>query len=640
MDHVHIAQIYAYDRECFNSRRRYEEHLALESPEMSYQYEEDLDRNLPFLDTIEDKILHSVLLSLKPAELQIVQLYVVEGLSITEISKIMGRSKSTISEKVQRIIKKLKKLYFSRTNDVSNRLYSERVFLNLDVQRKPQLGRRKQLMWDELKEQMDMLGDKPYVLEKKRTYSYNDLRTYCSYFNTQYINGNVRRVLLCVRQEFVSYSAILAVYLTGATFSVVNPELPLDRKRYLVEQFQPDLIICQKRDEMQQIEGLNILYTEEVPEQVAGFTEREIVKKYKEPILYIFFTSGTTGMPKGCKIKREGFETFCTWASKEFGFNKEDRYGQYVPLYFDMSLLDLFGGTMHGVTLVPFPTIAEKLRPGIMVKKYQLTFLNVVPQFLELLQRTNQFTSEYLSTLRMMRFGGDKIHTKKLEHLFTQVPELKVVSTYGPTETTCFCFYQIVTKEDYKDHVTDIVSIGNTIPGWNAYLAEEENGVGEIVIYGKYIGEGYLTDTDEKKYVKEYIDGVLEETYHTGDYARIQDGQYYFEGRKDAQIKINGNRISLHEVEFAVLDTGVREAAALFVMEHIICFYVTDGEEQDEVTEKEIKVLLQKKLPRYAVPSFCLEMKALPLNANGKLDRKTLRQMAEDYLQERKEDNE
>lgn len=487
-------------------------------------------------------------------------------------------------------------------------------------------------MWNRLESQMNPSSNKLYVIGKKESYTYADLRRHCSYFNLLYRKRKCRRVLLSVGQEFLSYSAIIAAYMTGSTFCNINPELPMERKRYMVEQFKPDLIICNPRDELMELTEEMVLSTAQLKEEAAAYEGTEIQKEYEERVVYVLFTSGTTGMPKGCMIKREGFETFCKWASATFELKAEDRYGQYVPLYFDMSLVDIFGGTMYGVTLIPFPTITEKLRPGVVVKKHEITFLNVVPQFLELLQRTNQFTAEYLQSLRMIRFGGDKIHTKRLEQLLAEVPELKVVSTYGPTETTCFCFCRVVTKENYKEHTTDIVSIGNPIPGWNAYLADMEDGVGEIVIYGSYIGFGYLNGSDEK-FCKEYINGTWEETYHTGDYARIQNGEYYFEGRKDAQIKINGNRISLNEVEFALLETGVREAAAVFVQDNIFGFYA--DETACTVTENERKLMLQERLPRYAVPSLCVKLEELPMNPNGKVDRKLLRERAVCMMEER-----
>ncbi len=489
-------------------------------------------------------------------------------------------------------------------------------------------------MWESLEKRMTISADKPFVISRKESYTYADLRKYCSYFNTLYRSLKCHRVLLSVGQGFLSYSAIIAAYMTGSTFCIINPELPLERKKYMEEQFQPELILCNPQDELMEAANVPVLSMAHAGKEAFEYEGYEIFREYNEAMAYVLFTSGTTGMPKGCMIKREGFEVFCKWASSAFELNEQDRYGQYVPLYFDMSLIDIFGGTMHGVTLIPFPTATEKLRPGVVVKNYEITFLNVVPQFMELLQRTNQFTGEYLQSLRMIRFGGDKIHRHRLEHLFGEVPGIKVLSTYGPTETTCFCFYRMVTEENYQEHTTDIVSIGNTIPGWNAYLADMEDGVGEIVIYGKYIGFGYLNDTGENKFRKELINGVPEETYHTGDYARIQNQEYYFEGRKDAQIKINGNRVSLNEVEFAMLKTGVREAAAVFVEDNIFCFYA-DKEGADEVTEGARKLMLQERLPRYAIPSFCIKMEALPLNPNGKVDRKELRERAKYIMDER-----
>lgn len=489
-------------------------------------------------------------------------------------------------------------------------------------------------MWESLLKRMENSGDKPFVAGRKENYTYADLRKCCSYFNTLYRRKECRRVLLSAGQGFLSYSAIIAAYMTGSTFCIINPELPLERKKYMAEQFNPDLILCNPLDELMETADIAVLSMKQVGEEALKYEGAGIRKEYEEDMAYVLFTSGTTGLPKGCMIKRKGFDAFCKWASGAFELSEQDRFGQYVPLYFDMSLIDLFGGVMHGVTLVPFPTATEKLRPGVIVKNYGVTFLNVVPQFMELLQRTNQFTGEYLQSLRMIRFGGDKIHRQQLEHLFHEVPGIKVLSTYGPTETTCFCFYRMVTEENYEEHTRDIVSIGNTIPGWNSYLADEENGVGEIVIYGPYIGMGYLSDTGEDKFRREMINGVMEETYHTGDYARIENGEHYFEGRRDAQIKINGNRISLNEVEYAMLKTGVRETAAVFVEENIFCFYAEE-EGARGVTENERKLMLQEKLPRYAIPSFCIKLDALPMNANGKIDRRELRERAKDIMDER-----
>lgn len=489
-------------------------------------------------------------------------------------------------------------------------------------------------MWDDLYRQMSITNDKQFVIGKRESYTYAQLRGHCAYFNDLFIRLGCRRVLLSVGQEFLSYSAMIAAYMTGGTFCVINPDLPLERKKYMAEQYRPDLILCGGRDELMEYTGTTVMSVAQAKEEAAAFEGTEIRKAFDEAVMYISFTSGTTGLPKGCMIKRTGFETFCKWASEAFEFSGKDRCGQYVPLYFDMSLVDVFGGVMHGVTLIPFPTITEKLRPGTVVQKYEVNFLNVTPQFLELLQRTNQFSREYLKSLRMIRFGGDKIHRAQLEHLFEEMPELTVVSTYGPTETTCFAFHRKVTKENYARHTTDIVSIGNPNPGWNAYLADMEDGVGEIVIYGPHIGFGYLNAAGNDSYRREIINGVEEETYHTGDYARIVNGEYFFEGRKDAQIKINGNRISLNEVEFALLETGAREAAAVFVQDNIFGFYSEDAE--GAVSENERKLMLQERLPRYAVPSLCLKVKELPLNPNGKIDRKKLRDQAIEIMRERR----
>lgn len=111
MDEKDIALVYEYDKEYFKSHRRYEEHRAMEISEQILFYEDNIEESMYFLDIIEDMELHRVLVSLKPEELKIIELHVIDGLTVTEIAKLQGKSKSTISEKIQRILKKIKKFY-------------------------------------------------------------------------------------------------------------------------------------------------------------------------------------------------------------------------------------------------------------------------------------------------------------------------------------------------------------------------------------------------------------------------------------------------------------------------------------------------------------------------------------------------
>lgn len=111
MNEKDIALVHEYDKEYFKSHRRYEEHRALENSEQILFYEDNIEEGMHFLDTIEDVELHRVLVSLKPEELKIIELHVIDGLTVTEIAKLQGKSKSTISEKIQRIFKKIKKFY-------------------------------------------------------------------------------------------------------------------------------------------------------------------------------------------------------------------------------------------------------------------------------------------------------------------------------------------------------------------------------------------------------------------------------------------------------------------------------------------------------------------------------------------------
>lgn len=331
--------------------------------------------------------------------------------------------------------------------------------------------------------------NKVFTIEGNKEFAYADLLKMVRCVHTVLRNHGFSRILVCGKQCFFSYASLIGIYLAGGTFCVLNEDNPKDRKQFIIDKFMPDVYLGEKLLDLQtdipQYKYDDIYSMTEYDKETGNFCNNEI--------LYVSFTSGTTGVPKGCVISRKAFEHFCEQAVKIFKFSDEDVCAQYVPLSFDMSLIDIFGGVLKNVTLVAFELNSYKLRPGKYLLKHKITFLNVVPHFITILENGGDFDEEHLRYLRMIRFGGDKVSREYMNKLFKYNRNLEIVSTYGATETTCFCLYKILTKENYESLCTTHAVVGKPLDGWMVSLENvDSSGVGNLVIYGDYIGEGYL----------------------------------------------------------------------------------------------------------------------------------------------------
>jgi len=468
--------------------------------------------------------------------------------------------------------------------------------------------------------------DKQFILNHGIRYLYKDLFNFLVNLNNSLFTNNHQRVLISMPQGFYAYGSILASYLTNATFCFIAKDLPLERKAHIINQFKPDVILTQNDASISNFNTIPIIDFGDTNYLVNLSNPSEtIFSCFDSEIIYVYFTSGSTGFPKGCCIKRISVEKIVLWAIKEFELTGNDIWGQYTPLHFDMSLIDVFGATCLGASLVSFSTVADKLRPGNLIREHKISFLNIVPQVIDILIKAKQLNNEYCQSLSTIRFGGDKVYTCTVEKLFDILPKLIIISTYGPTETTFFCTFMKMNQQNYKNYSTDILTIGEPIPGCKIELENVDNEIGEIVISGEYIGLGYL-GSEQFGYNSIEIDGITHRFYRTGDYAKIIQNFLYFYGRKDSQIKINGQRFSLLEIEVAAKKCGCEDCAAIYFNNMIVCFYIDSNK---SLGNNRLNELLKTYIQEMFLPQKYISMDQMPYNANGKIDRLKLRKILE-----------
>lgn len=467
---------------------------------------------------------------------------------------------------------------------------------------------------------LELESQRIFTYGKDKSWTYSDLKQFIIKFSNYAKQNSLERVAITLPNGFYAYAIIISCYLAGVTYCVVNEDNPLERRKYIYSNFAPDLIISNQEEDCLMIDKVQKL--EPLLETIVSINEKEIYMN-QNSIVYVSFTSGTTSQPKGCRIWATALEEHIQNDLEIFQFHPEDRIGQYVPIHFDMSALDIYGAATTGASLVQFGK-RDKFKPDVLIQKYQITFLNIVPHVIDILNNCGGLNSATLSSLRMIRFGGDKVYKSKAELLFQLNPKLDIVSTYGPTETTMFSTYCKVNKQNIDEMSTDILSIGNPICGSKLMLSNVVDGVGEIVIYGDYVGEGYLGD-EQGGYANVVIDDVKQKAYFTGDYATKKDEMYFFVGRKDQQIKRNGNRISLLEIESALTKFTKKECAVVFLKNKIIC--IIGDEEKEQISSANVFSYLKTLFPPYALPSNIMYFDKVPHNSNGKVDYRQLKEL-------------
>jgi amino acid adenylation domain-containing protein len=429
--------------------------------------------------------------------------------------------------------------------------------------------------------------------------------------------------------------AILAVLKAGGAYLPIDPSYPAERRAYMMRDAAvPVLLTSSKLASKFQIDGpAKTICLDTEWESIATQPEANLLSKGDlDQLAYVIYTSGSTGRPKGTLITHRGLTNYLCWSLDAY----EVAAGSGAPLNlaigFDATITSLFPPLLTGgsVVLLPEEEGIEALQKALISER-QFSLVKITPAHLEMLGHMGRLEAFARAANRFV-IGGEALRGDVVEQWRQYAPDIRLINEYGPTETVVgCCVYEV------KHSITGSVPIGRPIANTSLYVLDGNRNpvpvgvAGELYIGGAGVARGYLNQPEltQSRFVPDpFAKESGARLYRTGDLVRyLPDGNLEFLGRADAQVKVRGYRIEPGEVESVltshplVNEAAVVAAAGPDGSPFLACYFVPDGAAP---AGAELHAYLAKQLPEYMVPAVFIPMEALPLTANGKLDRSAL----------------
>ena len=491
---------------------------------------------------------------------------------------------------------------------------------------------------DYLDETVQRCPKKIGFVDQEGEVSFKKFRDYSYAVASEIINRNVFKKPIAIyldKSTKCLYSFMGVVY-SGNFYTPLDVDMPIERVRKICEVLEPEYIITDAAHE-DTVSGLGVPLI--LLDNLDGSFNLEAIKNVNRKIIdtdlvYVLFTSGSTGVPKGVSISHRNVITYMEWSAEAFGFNETTVFGNQTPFYFSMSVLDIFQTLKSAATINIIPKKLFSF-PAELLEYIDANGINTiywVPSALCQVANLKALENpKHLGKLHSVLFAGEVMPTKQLNMWRRALPDAMYANLFGPTEVTDICSYYILNRE-LKD--SESVPIGQACDNMSLLILNDKNKevkkgeIGELCARGASLAYGYYNSSDKTKmtFVQNPLNQSYPETiYRTGDLVYVNElDEIIYVSRKDFQIKHMGYRIELGEIEAAVssLD-GIQRACCLYDKEksRIVLFYSGCLEMRD--IKRGIKTLI----PKYMIPNDFVKMEEMPPNLNGKIDRQKLNNM-------------
>ncbi len=434
---------------------------------------------------------------------------------------------------------------------------------------------------------------------------------------------------LVANDDIETYAAIIALWLEGKCYIPVNPETPQERNLNVL--MQADISVVIDSSEKPLFAGLNIIRSKDLFFTEINLTPNDVSD---DVIAYIFFTSGTTGIPKGVPISRSNLAGFIeAFFALEIKMDSTDKCLQMFDLTFDLSVMSYLAPLLKGACVYTIPK--SKIKPNYIAElldERNLTVALMVPSIIHYLRP--YFDEINCTSMKYSLFCGEALPLDVTKEWANCIPNAKVMNVYGPTEDTIFCTHYTYRRNEDNKVSNGLLSIGMAMKDTYTIIINENNGIvktgekGELCLGGVQLTQGYWKNEEKNKEVFFHTayNGESARFYKTGDLCLADaDGDIMYLGRIDSQIKVQGFRVELSEIDFFAKGYLQKiNALAIAFTNQIDNTEIGMVIESEAFDTKELLNYMKTKMPGYMIPTQIFFVDVFPLNSNGKTDRKEL----------------
>ena len=483
-------------------------------------------------------------------------------------------------------------------------------------------------------EAADKFPDKEALVTCSRRMTYREIKEEAFYISGQLKSMGIKKeetVAVFMEKGWEQVVAVYGILFAGAAYLPIDTHNPRERVEKILRDSGTRIILVQNQAYDQDTEWLH----EWDCISVSGLktdSEYKAQENKAGDLAYVIYTSGTTGMPKGVMITHHNAVNTILDINARYQITEQDTAFGISNLHFDLSVYDVFGVLGAGGKLVlPDPEYGKDPAHWIHWLNHEnITVWNSVPAFVEMLAEYEEYQRQVTSqSLRLVMMSGDWVPVSlpgRIRNLFQNV---EIVALGGATEGSIWSnHFEIpeIVPEDWKS-----IPYGKPLANQKYYVLDQNMEdcpdwvPGTLYIAGDGVAQGYLNDNEktEEKFV--VLDRTGERLYCTGDMGRYwNEGNIEFLGRLDNQVKINGYRVELGEIEAALRRIqGITEAFVFFKRDNAIediCAVLVEEKRYRDRIDKFYKEMLKKDLPIYMIPTEYIKTNAIPLNSNGKKD--------------------
>jgi amino acid adenylation domain-containing protein len=459
----------------------------------------------------------------------------------------------------------------------------------------------------------EVLPDKTALVYKDIKISYvqlyNDTLSLAALLKTSgVVKGD--RVIQIVEKGPDMITAIVALSMVGAVYCPFHPNDPIERLQNIVIKSEAKTILTtadfESKFVLQGVKTVVINYST-ISENLLSLDQI-----YQNDVCYIISTSGSTGTPKLVQIPNSNILNLLQGMISEANWTQDERVLQLARCSFDAQIIEIYCTLMLGATII-IPHHSWIYNINYLAKliiKENVTSFFMVPTLVDAFVDSVLKITDWLPSVHCAILGGEAVFIEKVKKLSQVIKLENIYNGYGPTECTVFTsFYKV------KDYSHPTLPLGKPLPGYDCKIIDEI-----LHVSGKGLMKGYLNEP-KQPFIE--IDNTV--FYNTGDRVELIDGELIYQGRVDFQVKINGQRIDLGDIESNIMKIeGVTNC--------VVCKKILTGSdtlvayvESVQVKESEVKSVCKSGLPAYMVPRHVVVLESFPLNLNGKVDRKALR---------------